>query len=224
MLKLSNFLKAGAVFWLFLSAASCGLWRSEEPGPEGPVPTPEAASNIPFLTKDPEVFQASVLVESFGPEGTDSERRYFIAKNGSALLVRFGEGTEGERAFLRQGGGESIILYSKAKTYTKTLGSQAADEVVREVTAGWLAATPGTRFEKIGTEGNVTKYLVEQEGAEGSETYIYYDEKLKYPVKQEMFSSFGGKRRLAFRYTVSGYKTEADNELFKIPVDFRETK
>jgi hypothetical protein len=221
MLKPQNFLKAGAVFCLFLSAASCGLWRTAEIGSEEPPPTPEAASNIPFVTKDPDVFQANVLVEAFGPEGNAVSRKYFIARNGTGLLVRFSEGTEDERSILRLESGESFVLYEKSKTFKRMISSSTADRTVREVTAGWLSATPGTRFEKISTEGSVTKYAVELENAEGSETFIYYDENLAYPVRQEMFTSIGGKVKLAFRYSVSGFKLEADKELFKVPKDYK---
>jgi outer membrane lipoprotein-sorting protein len=221
MLKPNNFLKASAVFCLLLSAASCGLWRSPESGSEEPPPTPEAASNIPFLTKDPEVFQANVLVQSFASDGKSTSRKYFVARNGTGLLVRFAEGADDERTLLRLENGESFILYFKSRTYKPILNSRAADDIVREVAAGWLAATPGTRFEKISTEGSISKYAVELEGSESSETFIYYDEELGYPVKQEMFTSTGGKVKLAFRYTVSGFKLEADKGLFKIPKEYR---
>jgi hypothetical protein len=221
MLKPKYFLKASAVFCLFVSAASCGPWRSPEGGSEEPPPNPEAASNIPFLTKEPEVFQANVLVQSYSTGGESVSRKYFIARNGTGLLVRFAEGAEDERTLLRLENGESFIIYSKSKTYKPILSSPAADSIVREVTAGWLAATPGTRFEKISTEGSISKYAVEIEGAEASETFIYYDENLGYPVKQEMFTSTGGKVKLAFRYSVSGFKLEADKGLFKVPNEYK---
>ncbi len=223
MLNPKNSFKAVAVFCLFISAASCGILQPSDSGSEEPPPTPEAASNIPFLTKEPEVFQANVLVEAYGLDGAAVVRKYFIARNGSNLLVRIDEAGEDERSLVRLESGESFVVFPKSKTYRRARASFAADEIVREVTAGWLSATPGTRFEKISTEEGISKYAVELEGEEGSETFLYYDEKLAYPVRQEMFSTFEGKTKLVFRYSVSAFKLEADKELFKIPKEFKES-
>ncbi|HEY0658934.1 MAG TPA: hypothetical protein VGD05_10690, partial [Pyrinomonadaceae bacterium] len=60
--------------------SSCRYWQNA--GTETPSPTPytveELKSEIPFSTKEPEIFQTEIIVMTSG-----QERKTFVARNGA---------------------------------------------------------------------------------------------------------------------------------------------
>lgn len=209
------------VLGVLLLLQSCGFRNPGVKDVKRPSPTQGAVSSIPFLTKEPEIFQANVVVEAFDEGKTTALRNYFIAKNGEDLLIRFDAGKETERILLRSAGGDNFILDPSTKTYRSGNSVNGADELLREVTRGWLTITPGTTFENIGTENGLTKYGVNFEHGDSTESFIFYDEDKKMPVRQEMYSTAEGERNLTFRYEMSGIRLEADKGLFAVPAGYK---
>lgn len=215
---------AAACLWAALTAFSCGIWGPSNGVGGDPAVTPEAVSNIPFLTKEPDRYQADISVTGFDDGEPVIERKYIVAKRGMELSITFEPGTESERRLIELADGRSVIFSDKTGEYTEQKRGPGGNEAARELVRGWLTATPGTKYEKLSTENGVSRYRVSPEGLEGSETIVTYDENRKFPVGTEIYSLRDGKKELAFRYEVSNFRNEPEAGLFEIPEGSRQNK
>lgn len=216
----SGFIKKFAVFVLIISAASaCRFWQSGNNST--PTPTPEnfdeIKSEIPFLTKEPEIFQAEFVTIS-----NETERQIFKAKNGANRRVDYNFGAENQLTFLQTD--KVYTLLPKQKIYAETASTQTAasfDETADFLTNEWLNEKTEAKFEKLETVENQTKYRVLLDGKEVSEILIFVDESLKIPVKQEFYSVNGDQKTLHFTFEIRNFKTRTDENLFAVPKDFK---
>ncbi|HQU86013.1 MAG TPA: hypothetical protein PKY59_22995 [Pyrinomonadaceae bacterium] len=216
----SGFIKKFAVFVLIMSAASaCRFWQSGNR--TTPTPTPEnfdeIKSEIPFLTKEPEVFQAEFVTIA-----NETERRIFKARNGANRRVDYNFGAENEVIFLQTD--KLYTLLPKQKIYTENAPTQTnavLDETTDFLTNEWLNEKTGAKFEKLETIENQTKYRVLLDGKEVSEVLIYVDESLKIPVKQEFYGINGEQKTSHFTFELRNFKTQTDENLFTVPKDFK---
>lgn len=200
-----------------ITAVSCGVWGSPD-GVEGePAVTPEAVSNIPFVTKEPDRYQADITVTAFDKGEPVIVRKYIVAKRGAELSITFEPGSERERRMVELEDGRTLIFVPGTGEYTEQKRGPGGNEAARELVKGWLTVTPGTKYEKLSTENGISRYKVSPEGLEGSETIVIYDENRKFPVGTEIYSLRDGKKELAFRYEVSNFRDEPDAGLFEIP-------
>lgn len=186
--------------------------------------TPEAVSNIPFLTKEPDRYQADIIVTAFEDGEAVIERKYVVAKRGTELSITFEPGKESERRLIELADGRSIVFSEITGEYTEQKRGPGGNEAARELVRGWLTVTPGTKYEKLSTENGISRYKVSPEGLEASETIVIYDENRKFPVGTEIYSLRDGKKELAFRYEVSNFRNEPDAGLFSIPERSRQDK
>jgi outer membrane lipoprotein-sorting protein len=69
----------------------------------------------------------------------------------------------------------------------------------------------------------LTKYRAHLADApnSNSETFIYVDENLKIPVRQEFYKTNGEQKILVFSMELRNFKLEAADELFELPKDYR---
>lgn len=208
---------AAACLWAALTAFSCGIWESSDGAGGEPAVTPEAVSSIPFLTKEPDRYQADITVTGFENGEPVIERKYIVAKRATELSITFEPGTESERRLIELADGRTVIFSEKTGEYTEQKRGPGGNKAARELVRGWLTITPGTKYEKISTENGISRYKVSPEGLEGSETIVIYDENRKFPVGTEIYSLRDGKKQLAFRYEVSNFRNEPDAGLFAIP-------
>ncbi len=210
-------MKYCVLFILILLVQACGSCRSGEGDRQGPSVAPEAVSNIPFLTKEPETYQASIVSEAYSEGAKVNSRQILIARRGNEYSVTFDVDSPESRRLIDLNDGTRIIADWRTSTYTSSRVGPAESGLARDLTRGWLAMSPGTRYEKLETSDGVTKYKVSPVGAEGSETFVFYDEKRRIPVRTEIFSGTAGSRRLAYRYEVRDLATRVDDKLFDAP-------
>lgn len=213
--------------FLLAGISGCGLWK--DPGKFDSATDPEIDSaistNIPFSTKEPENFQAEIIISSFIKE-QKSEQRYLIARqNGNSLQTSY-KGSEKERSILRTAENKTYLINHQTRSYRElTSGRGSAfsdDKLIKSLTSKWLNEKTSAKFEKAGTEKELTKYLVKFDDSTKTEVFIYVDEKLKIPVKQEFFSLYENKKTLTYRMEIKNFKSKANEELFKLPEGFEE--
>jgi hypothetical protein len=80
-----------------------------------------------------------------------------------------------------------------------------------------LNAKVKAAYEKIGTDGGLTRYKVISDVNKGKESIVYFDDKLGLPVKKEVFNSGELGKVPEMTITLSGLKTETDEKLFALP-------
>jgi hypothetical protein len=219
---------AGKIFFasLLFFASSCSFWRSGETA--APSATPfvpgEMKSEIPFSTKEPEIYQAEIISQTFY-NGETLERKVFTARNGEKRLTVFDAGKKNEIARLETGAGAALSLYREKKIYAESANNPAVsgDAASDFLTTEWLNQKTTAAFENLGAENDLTKYRVKLGDAENqnSEILIYVDEQIKLPVRQEFYSASGEQKTLTFTVELKNFKTEADEKLFELPKDFR---
>ncbi len=213
---IKNFVFFALVLLIF---PSCGFWQKSE-GETLSQPhfaAEELKSKIPFSTKEPENFQAEIVIDA-----NNQKRKTFIARSGVNYRYDFDFGAKNQISVLHAE--KDYTLLPERKIYTEKSGgesAQAAEEIDDFLSAGWLNAGTQKTFERLETENDLTKYRVNLGEGGFSEIVLFVDEKLNFPVKQEFYSIAGAERILTYSVELQNIKIPADARLFAVPEDFR---
>lgn len=215
------------IFALFCS--SCGFWRSSENVNSNAIEiSDEAKSNIPFESKEPEIFQTEIVITNF-LNNEKTEKKYFLARSGNKTLTVFNRGAKAENSILNDGT-KTFFINSETKTFRENQSISnsvsSSDETLEFLTTEWLSKKTGASFEKLETQNNLTNYRVRLSDSSASEIILAYDETLKMPVKQEFYSILGEQKNLTMTIELKNFQTAADEKLFVLPQDYKriETK
>lgn len=204
---------------IFLLFAGCRFWQKTNDANSSAAPpvADDLKSEIPFPTKEPEHFEAEIVVTA-----NETERRTFIARNGELRRVDFNFGAKNQLTNLQTD--KNYLLLPDKKLYTEKTAAQnsaAGDEWTDFLTTEWLNAKTEASFEKLETTGSITKYRVNL-GAPGSnEVFIYIDETLGFPVRQEFYAVADGQKTLTYRFELQNLLIDTDAGLFIVPPDFK---
>lgn len=210
------------------------------------VATDNTSKTPPFSTKEPERYQATMVVSgSLG--GGDSpvipgvsnllSREMKIARDGERRRVDYELIPGAKMSDLQIPSGHFILLHSK-KLYAEVKPGAAGDltTAARNLPSDFSPeklineTAPGANYEKLGTEElngrTVTKYRVTTAGkGEGrglsTETLVWIDETLGMPVKSETVST--GERARGSKVTMElrDIKQEVDQSVFELPQDYK---
>ncbi|HVE59531.1 MAG TPA: hypothetical protein VNB22_22160 [Pyrinomonadaceae bacterium] len=173
-------------------------------------------SAIPFSTKEPEQFQAEIVVTA-----NESERRTFVAKNGANRRCDFNAGAKNQVTNLQTD--KNYLILPDRKIYAETVAAQnvSADDWENFLTTEWLNENHEASFEKLETVDNLTKYRVRLGTGAASEMLISVDEQIGLPVKQEFYAVSGEQKVLTYAVELKNLKLKTDENLFTVPADFK---
>lgn len=215
------------IFVIFCS--SCGFWSSPENTNSNAIAiSDEAKSDVPFETKEPEIFQTEIVMTNF-LNNEKTEKKYFLARSGNKTLTVFNRGEKTENSVLTDGA-KTFFINSETKTYRENQavsnGVSSSDETLEFLTTEWLSRKTDANFEKLETQNNLTNYRVRLNDSNTSEIILTYDETLKMPVKQEFYSISGEQKDVTMSIEMKNFQTSADEKLFVLPQDYKrvETK
>jgi hypothetical protein len=206
---------------LLVSISGCNFWNNKGRSnqTQNPENESEISANIPFSTKEPKNFQAEIIINSFSDE-QKSTQKYFIARKAGNSRQTFYRGGEKQRSVLRTAENKTYLINHQTKTYRQLAPAKATafsdDQLIKSLTSKWLNEKSPASFEKLNTEKGLTKYRVNFEVSGRSEIFIYVDEKLKLPVKQEFFSIRQNKKTLTYQMEIKNFKTEVADEVFEL--------
>lgn len=204
---------------IFLLFPACG-WRQSSNNSNltaTPRVSDELKSEIPFLTKEPERFQAEIVVTA-----GETERKTFIARNGANRRYDFNFGAKNQLTNLQTD--KNYLILSASNIYMENgAGAEnvSTDDWTNFLTTEWLSQNTEANFEKLETAENLTKYRVRLGGDEASEIFLYIDEKLGLPVKQEFYARAGEQKILTYMFELKNLKLETDANLFTVPTNFK---
>ena len=197
-------------FSLFLTG--CSLWRKAE---DPVVNTPPPVSELPFTTREPDVFQTEVVVRI-----GETERRMFIARSGEKRRIDYDVGTDSHRAVLMTGA--EYLLYFKRRAYVENAFLEKSDEAGTSPTMSHLLhARDYAEFEEIGRDGSIVLYRTRINESAAAEVIIFFDEGIGLPVRHEFYSVDGDKRVLQYSVELRGFRPEADDGLFETPANLK---
>ncbi len=212
------------IFFVFalLFCQACGFWRGQTGANTSPAPfaAEEIKSAIPFSTKEPGVYQTEIVVTANGVEDVT-----FTARNETNRLTVYNFQTESETAVLKVGENQTFLIAPRRKIYALEEfddGSSNSIETAGDfMIAELLNRKKDARFESLGAENNLVRYLVSFDDAPNSEIIVSIDERIGLPVKQEFYSIGGGQKILTFVTELKNFSLKADAKIFEIPQDYR---
>ena len=176
-------------------------------------------SSFSFSVKEPLVYSGEI-VQISGSVTT----AYFVARNGDKSRIDFDRGGANQLSRVHNDG-DFVVSY-KTKTYYEMpsgSGEVAGLSPADTLTRGFLGGIEPAKFEKLESQNGQTKFRVNYMPEGKSETFIYFDEVVKMPVRQEFFAIDGEKRTIMFSVEFKDLKLEADDSLFAVPTGFRKT-
>ncbi|MEP7213756.1 MAG: hypothetical protein ABI791_11795 [Acidobacteriota bacterium] len=210
---LSNPARYFVICTFFLAAGTgCGLWQNTTGHAVRPLEPERSAA--PFSTKEPETYQAEIVITAGG-----RERRIFAARKGTRSRIDYDHGTPGQRTVIRA---VPDLVYSErlgiyAETATGKPG-QPLSELETDVTASLLNRRPDTTYESLGRENGLSKFRALSDENRSSEVIVFVDDNIGIPVKQEFYSvGSDGQKVLQYTMEIRDLKLEADDALFTIP-------
>jgi hypothetical protein len=216
-----NFIKFLGVFVFALAMPTacryCQKTQSENPA-STPFVAEELRSEIPFSTKEPEIFQVEIVVTA-----NEAENKMFMARNGANRRYEYNLGAKTGVAFLETD--KNYLMFPGEKIFAENAAKDNAppEAWTDFLTNRWLNAKTDVRFFNEGTENNLTKYRVTFGDAENvkSESFVFVDETINLPVRQEFYSLSGEEKTLTMTIEFRNFKLEAEAGLFTVPKDFR---
>ncbi|CAN5530544.1 hypothetical protein BH10ACI1_BH10ACI1_29030 [soil metagenome] len=217
---LSNSKKNCAGFVVLLLACSaCRFFQTANSDTTKPFTPEEIKSEIPFATKEPEIFQTEIVITA-----NNQENKKFIARNAENRRCDYNFGAKNQVTVLQTD--KFLKILTDKKIYTEDVLSKtttAQESWSGFLTNEWLNAKTDANYTKIGTENNLTQYRVNFEDAENakSEMLIFIDENINLPVRQEFYSTGDGQRILTLKVELRNFKPEAAADLFSVPKDFK---
>jgi hypothetical protein len=214
--NLTKFFTVFALIFLLFSA--CRFWQTGNNNTSNKTPTvsEDLKSEIPFSAKEPEQFQAEIVVTS-----NESERKTFVARNGSNRREDFNFGAKNQLTNLQTD--KNYLILPNKKIYAETNAAQSisTDDWTNFLTNEWLSEKHDASFEKLETIGNLTKYRVKLNDSDSSEMLIFVDENIGLPMKQEFYSTNNGQQILTYTVELKNLKLQTDENLFAVPTDFK---
>ena len=214
--NLTKFFTVFALFVLLFSA--CRFWRTNNNNTSNKSPTvsEDLKSAIPFSAKEPEQFQAEVVVTA-----NETERKTFVARNGVNHRYDFNFGAKNQLTSLQTDKNYLILSDKKIYAETNTAQSVSTDDWTNFLTNEWLSEKHDASFEKFETIDNLTKYRVKLNAADSSEILIFVDETVGLPIKQEFYTTTNGQQILTYAVELKNLKLQTDENLFAVPTDFK---
>lgn len=217
---LSNRVKSFLLVLVLLTFCfGCRFWQnlsntSTSPGTEH---FPEDKSDLPFSTREPDVYQARIVVTT-----GSYEQVKFVAKNGAKRRCDY-EAGESTAVSLRTD--KDYVLLPGKKIYAEEEeqagGNYVPPAAIESLTVESLTNRLGSKFEDLGTENGLRKFRAKLDESAGSEVLLFIDEASGLPMRQEYYSTSGEGRELVYSYEVRDLKLEAADDLFTIPKDYR---
>jgi len=184
--------------------SSCGA-------PESSVISPPAAtpSKLPFQTKEPQIYQADLIVTT-----SSAEEKTFVARKNDKYRVDIFQ--NGEKTLSEIIAGSRSVLDHRQKTYyEEPQGSSPTDSV--SPADNFFRGTGFSTFEEIGVEGNIRRYRVRQEGLRDNVT-LTFDTSVNMIVAQEFTAEDGS---VTVKYEMRDIRLEVADDVFQVPAGYR---
>lgn len=227
-----------------------GAGNTNAPAGSSPDAAEDTSATPPFATKEPERYQALMVVTSDLGEQASALSGIANLTNMEMLVARDGERRRTDyemtgrmkMSYLQLPAGQYVMLESKkvyAEIKQNEAGGAAADPskmVAPDFSPDKLIneARAGARYEKLGTEDvngrTATKYRATMTGQTGAakniktETLLWIDESLGMPIKTVTTSTGDAAHGAKFMMEMRDIKQDVDASLFELPSDYRKVE
>lgn len=182
-----------------------------------PVAAPTPESEFPFQTKEPEVYQADIVIT----DGSGIEEKYSVARSGSRW--RFDTYRNG-LPWMTEIGGDGLVSIDHSRRVVSTVaaGTTLAEGTFNDLTSNYFKGKGYRDFVEAGRENDIIKYRVKDPRSQNDDIFVSVDTKLGLVVRQEFISrDAGGAVIASFVYELRNIKTAVDDGVFGVPSDYR---
>jgi hypothetical protein len=201
-----------AVCCLSIVFAGCSLWRGNENSTVTFASPPK--SDYPFVAREPEVFQAELVVQA-----GESERRMFIARSGEKRRIDYDLGSDDQHGVIISD--KEYLLFFKRKVFEERSMTSNAAALYEPLSAQILSTRDYADFDEISRNGSLVQFRARINDSSNSEALIFFDEAVGLPVKQEFYSIEGEERKLQYSSELRNFSTTVDQATFQIPAGFK---
>lgn len=206
----------------------------------------ETSTTPPFSTKEPEQYQATMVIKGSLGEGSNipgmsglTTKEMRVARDGERRRVDTELFPGMKISYLQTPAGRYLLVparkvYAEFKSGDEGSGADPAKNLSSDFSPDKLlnqSAAGGARYEKLGAEevgGRATvKYRVTTGGRTGeaksvtTESLIWIDEALGMPVRSETTVTGGAATGSKYTTELRDLKQEVDQSLFELPGDYR---
>lgn len=172
--------------------------------------TGESSSEYPFSTKEPEVYQADVVVTAGG-----TETRWTVARNGEKWRTDIYAGADMIVSLLR-----SDKLYNvdhRKKTFWEINEKQGTGDI-SDIARSFFRGYEHNDFDETAREGTIIKYKVRPIDKRPGSILISINTESGMMIRQEFLAADGG---VQYVYELRNLKLSVDDSTFTIPPDYR---
>ncbi|MGI8812287.1 MAG: hypothetical protein ACR2IH_07125 [Pyrinomonadaceae bacterium] len=212
------FLSNSAVYFVILTAliAECaGCRQSNSVGKNAGTADPTSGRAAAFPTKEPETYQAEVVITAGG-----IEQKFRCMRKGSASRIDYDLGREYQRSYIRTDADR--VVSDRRKLYADVPAGRGGSELQNDTADNMLIRNHYSEIERLGTENGLSKFRAKMDQSTASEAIIYVNDELGLPVREELFSlSPDGGRQLQYTYELRDVRNEVDTGVFEIPQNYK---
>ncbi|MBV9217117.1 MAG: hypothetical protein JO053_13175 [Acidobacteria bacterium] len=179
-----------------------------QPAPNRPISlVGDEPSEFPFSTKEPELYQADIVITT-----GDKEDKFFVARNRAKWRLDFFE--NGQPTVTEMNSDNRYTIDHQAKSYKVVTGGPLtvrADDMARSFFRG----KEYRDFEDMGSSGGIKKWRVV---SDNDNIVISIDEASGLIVKEEFNDKQGSPQ---MTYELRNLKLAVDDSVFQIPVGYK---
>jgi outer membrane lipoprotein-sorting protein len=224
---LKNFLSfSGSLIVCAALLCSCNS-KPRQVTPQTPAREQSVPSHPPFVTREPEKYQAERLYTFTNSNGNSDVRRSFIARNGDLRREEFQQNDQ--KVILLEKNGDRILILPDLKIYAHVNGStETADLTEMEFSPQRLLSMSNlvSTYQKVGPETvdgrTATKYQIvvntsSANNVSKDEWFTWFDESLGMTIRTE--SKSAGRQLVMELKNIS---FNVDGNLFEVPQGYKE--
>ena len=170
-------------------------------------------TKAPYADREPEKYQTEIWQTS-----ARGMEKFFLTRDGERWRMDSSFGAPEQVTTIHTD--KEYVISMATKVYAEYPIAQSFDDredMVSAMTFGMLNARTKAVYEKLGTDGGMTKYRVITDDGKGKEAIVYFDDKLGLPVKKEIFKAGEAGKTPEITVELSGFKAETDEKLFVLP-------
>lgn len=206
---LSNLPRPFLLVIVFTLAMQACWWSQTNANKEVSL-TGESSSEFPFSVKEPEAYQADVIVTSGG-----TETRWSIARNGEKWRYDIYSGTAMTVSQIRSD--KLFYIDHRKKAYWEISEKPSSGEI-SDIARSFFRGYEHNDFDETGREGNIIKYKVRPIDKRPGSILISIDTTSGMMVRQEFLAADGG---VQYVYELRNLNLSVDDSTFAIPPDYR---
>lgn len=174
--------------------------------------TGESTSEFPFMVKEPEIYQADVVVTVGG-----TETRWSVARNGEKWRYDIYAGAALTISQIRSD--KFYGIDHRKETYWE-IGEKPGSGEIGDIARSFFRGYEHNDFDEAGREGNIIKYKVRPIDKRPGSILISIDTASGMMVRQEFLAADG---EVQYVYELRNLKLSVDDSMFAIPSGYQKT-